>query len=164
MWCGLMGFDVMWGDVKAFDTLTFEHLVDNFRPLRGHFLGHYGFCTFFHMCLTPRPHPFWKMFIKMQDWYVGASIKGNRDVTIWMGLNTLFVIMSWVCCVPQSKTHYGTCTISNDALTTYPAKWDPMLSFIGSDSVSLNFDTSRCSCIITPDSFQTDKNASFQYF
>ena len=35
---------------KPFDSplfLSFEHLVDNFRPLLGHLLGHYEFCSFF---------------------------------------------------------------------------------------------------------------------
>ena len=32
---------------KAFDPpLPFEHLVENFRPLQGHLLGHYEFCSF----------------------------------------------------------------------------------------------------------------------
>ena len=49
---------------KPFDSplfLSFEHLVDNFRPLLGHLLGHYEFCSFLGYCLgmgldmTPLP-------------------------------------------------------------------------------------------------------------
>ena len=50
---------------KPFDSplfLSFEHLVDNFRPLLGHLLGHYKLCSFLGyglgMGLDMTPLPF----------------------------------------------------------------------------------------------------------
>ena len=45
--------------------LSFEHLVHNSRPLLGHLLGHYEFCSFLGyglgMGLDMTPLPFWTM-------------------------------------------------------------------------------------------------------
>ena len=59
---------------KPFDSppfLSFEHLVDNFRPLLGHLLGHYEFCSFLGyglgMGLDMTPLPFWTM---IKNWKI----------------------------------------------------------------------------------------------